>query len=266
VKGGTVREHRNVRVEIEDRVAILTIDHPPVNAIDRATLNDLWAAFDQTLADKNVKAIVLTGAGQCFVAGADIKAIAETADAEEVRRFIEAGHEFFLQIERSPKPVIAAINGRFCLGGGNELAMACHIRIAEEKVKFGQPEIKLGMIPGWGATQRLVRLVGLGKAVEMILTGDHVRAKEAHRLGLANQIVPVGSALEAAKRMARRLCALSGVALAKVLDAIYGGLDLPYDEGLAHEIARFGEMAETEDMREGVAAFLEKRKPTFRDR
>jgi enoyl-CoA hydratase/carnithine racemase len=178
----------------------------------------------------------------------------------------EAGQALCNTIERAPKPVIAAINGRYCLGGGNELALACHIRIAEERVKIGQTEIALGLIPGWGATQRLTRLVGLGKATELILTGDPIRATEAHRIGLVNKVVPEGSALREALRMGKRMAALSGVALAKALDAIYAGLDLGFQQGLAYETARFAEITETDDAREGLSAFLEKRKPEFRDR
>jgi enoyl-CoA hydratase/carnithine racemase len=259
-------EHQYVRVNVEDRVAVLTIDHPPLNTIDEATFADLDAALDQALADEDAKVIIITGTGQSFVAGADIQDLHALGDAQDTLEKAQAGQALFAKIERSPKPVIAAINGRYCLGGGNELISACHIRIAEESVKFGQPEIKLGLIPGWGGTQRLVRLVGLGKAVEMILTGDHIRASEAYRIGLVNKVVPAGEALQEAQRMARRIASLSGIALAKALEVIYAGLDLCLDEGLACEAACFSEMADTEDMREGLSAFLEKRRPEFRDR
>jgi enoyl-CoA hydratase/carnithine racemase len=258
-------EYHNVHVDVEDRIAVLTIDHPPVNAIDKATFNDLKAAFEQALADEAVKVIILTGAGTSFVAGADIHELDAIANVEEAREFVEAGQAFFSRIERSPKPVIAAINGRFCLGGGNELALACHMRIAEEKTKLGQPEITLGLIPGWGATQRLVQQVGLGKAVELILTGRPIRAAEAFRIGLVNEVVAEGEALDAAKRLAKRLTALSSVALTKALDAIYTGLEVGYKAGLAHEIERFSEMAATEDMHEGLRAFLEKRKANYQE-
>jgi enoyl-CoA hydratase/carnithine racemase len=256
----------NVHVTVEDRIAVLTIDHPPVNSLDRATFDDLHHAFGQVLADDEVKVIVLTGTGRSFIAGADVNALAGMATVEDAEGLAREGHTLYLRIERSPKPVIAAINGRYCLGGGCEMALACHIRIAEEGVKFGQTEIKLGLIPGWGGTQRLARQVGFGRALEMILTGDHVRAKEAYRIGLVNQVVPKGEALEAALRMARRMAALSGVALAKALDAVHASLNMPLDEGLAYEIARFSEVAESEDIREGLAAFQEKRRPQFKDR
>jgi enoyl-CoA hydratase/carnithine racemase len=188
------------------------------------------------------------------------------ATVEDAERLARDGQALMLKIERSPKPVIAAINGRYCLGGGNELAMACHIRIAEQRVKFGQPEVSLGLMPGWGGSQRLVRLVGLGKAVELILTGDHIRAKEAHRLGLINRVVPEGAALDEAKRLGGRLAAMSSQALRRALDTVYAVLDMDVEEAMAYEAARFGEMAATQDMHEGLAAFLDKRPPRFRDR
>lgn len=255
-----------VCVEVTDRVAVLRIDHPPVNALDTATFRDLEAAFDRVLADPRVKVIVITGTGRSFVAGADISDLRAMSTAMDARAKADAGHALFCRIERSPKPVIAAINGRYCLGGGNELALACHMRIVEEKVKLGQPEIKLGLIPGWGATQRLPRLVGAAKAMELILTGEPIRASEAHRIGLVNKVVPEGEALAEALRWAHRLAALSAVALAKALDAIQTGMDAHSDAGLKREAALFSEMADTEDMREGLSAFLEKRKPQFRDR
>jgi enoyl-CoA hydratase len=257
---------QNVHVEIRDRVAILRIDHPPVNALDTATFNDLRAAFAEVLNDELAKVVVITGTGSSFIAGADVNELKALSNVQVAREKADAGQAFYKQIERSPKPVIAAINGRYCLGGGSELALACHIRIAEEHTKLGQPEIKLGLIPGWGATQRLTRLVGLGNAVELILTGDHVRAQEAYRIGLVNKVVPEGEALQEALHMATRLASLSSVALAKALDAIYTGLNLSLDEGLAYEAARFSEMAGTLDMQEGLSAFLEKRRPQFKDR
>jgi enoyl-CoA hydratase/carnithine racemase len=255
-----------VHVSIEGPVGVAVIDHPPVNALDGPTFRDLERAVDQLLADTQVKAMVITGSGNAFVAGADVGALANMPGAEDAERMARRGQDLCARIERSSKPVIAAINGRYCLGGGCELALACHLRIAEERVKMGQPEIKLGLIPGWGGSQRLPRLVGVGKAIELILTGDHIRAQEAWRLGLVNRVVPVGEALEEAMRLAQRLSSLSSVALAKALDCIYEGLDRRMEDGLAYEALRFGEMADTEDMREGLSAFLEKRSPEFKDR
>lgn len=259
-------DYCNVHVEVKDRIAVLRIDHPPVNTLDSPTFYALWDAFKDILADDEVKVIVITGTNKSFVAGADVSEMASLSTVEELAVKADDGHKLFLSIERSPKPVIAAINGRYCLGGGNELAIACHIRIAEEKVKFGQPEIKLGLIPGWGGSQRLARLVGLGRAVELILTGDHIRAQEAHRIGLVNRVVPEGEALNEAMRLAKQIASLSSVTLARALDTIYGGLDMSPEEALAYEATRFSELAATEDMREGVRAFLEKRRPSFQDR
>lgn len=259
-------EQAFVRVMIEERVGVITIDHPPVNALDEATFVSLEGAFDRLLADEQVKVVVITGSGDSFVAGADIRTLADMSGAEDAKRLALRGQKLCTKIERSLKPVIAAINGRYCLGGGCELALACHMRIAEARVKMGQPEIKLGLIPGWGASQRLPRLIGVGKAVELILSGDHLRAQEALRLGLINHVVPEGEALEQAMRLAHRLSALSSVAMACALDCIYTGLDQSIQAGLAHEASRFAEMAETKDMREGLSAFLEKRSPAFEDR
>jgi enoyl-CoA hydratase/carnithine racemase len=256
----------NVHLSIEDRIAVIQIDHPPVNALDATTFRALEAAFGRALQDDVVKVIVITGSGRSFVAGADVAELVAIDSCDKAKELAQAGQSLFCKIERSPKPVIAAINGRYCLGGGNELALACHIRIAEERVKLGQPEIRLGIIPGWGATQRLARLIGPGKAVELILTGDPIRAKEAYRLGLVNRVVPEGAALDEALRLARRMTPLSRVALAKALDALYTGMNVRLEEGLAYEVERFSEMAQTEDMREGLRAFLEKRRPEFKDR
>jgi enoyl-CoA hydratase/carnithine racemase len=259
-------ESSNVNIKVEDRVAVVTLNNPPLNTINTATLEDLIAAMEQVLADDEVKVIVITGSGRSFCAGADVKEFQQVLGTPAFMKTIRDGHQLFTRIEMSSKPVIAAVNGRFCLGGGCELALSCHIRIAEEGVKFGQTEIKLGLIPGWGGTQRLGRLVGLGRALEMILTGDHIRTPEAYRIGLVNKVVPKGEALEAALRTARRLAVLSGVALGKALAAVYEGLDMTREGGLANEVIRFSEVAESEDIREGLTAFLEKRRPQFKDR
>ena len=261
-----VGEEGRVHIRVEERVAVLTIDHPPVNTLDAWTFVALRDAFDAAVTDETVKVIVITGVGQSFIAGADVNELHAMCSAQEAREKAEAGQVLFRRIEGSLKPVIAAINGRYCLGGGNELALACHMRVAEEKVKFGQPEIKLGLIPGWGGTQRLTRLVGVGKAVELILTGDPIRADEAHRIGLVNRVVPEGAALQEALRLAKHMTALSKLALARALDAIYTGLDIGFERGLEYEVERFSEMADTEDMREGLRAFMEKRRPQFKDR
>ena len=259
-------EYQNVTMAVDDRTAILTIDHSPVNLLDEQTIQDLGAAFDEVLADPQVKAVIVTGAGQFFSAGADVNALAKLKGYEDSRQLVLTGQSLFNKIERSRKPVIAAINGRFALGGGNELAMACHIRYAEESVRFGQPEINLGLIPGWGATQRLVRLIGRGKALELLLTGDQIQAQEAYRLGLVDKVVPVGTVLSEAKRLAQKISLMSLMAIEALIEVVNEGSETTLAAGLRYEGDRFARLCESEDMREGVRAFLEKRRPQFRDK
>lgn len=259
-------EYQYIKVAIEDRTAILTIDHPPANAFNTQTVLDLEAAFDEVSKNPEVKTIIITGAGQFFVAGADINEIAALKGSEEARTVVKRGQALFSLIEASQKPVIAAINGRVCLGGGNELAMACHIRLAEDGVRFGQPEMNLGIIPGWGGTQRLPRYVGKGKALELILTGDMINAQEAKRLGLVNNVVPVGDVVKAAKDLAKKLNSKSAVAMAAAIRAVSSGLETTLEAGCDLEADEFAGLCATEDMREGVGAFLQKRQPKFQDR
>lgn len=255
-----------VKASQEDRVAILTIDHRPVNALNRQTLQELGQVIDAAAADASVKVVVITGGGSlAFVAGADIKEVSQLTSVAEAQDMARLGQAVFLKIQRLSKPVIAAING-VCLGGGLELAMACHLRISGDRARFGQPEIALGIIPGWGGTQRLPRLIGRAKAIEWILTGDMVSAQEALRLGLVNQLVPQDQVLKAAKDLARKIAAKGGVAIAQALRAIESGADLPLEQGLAKEAEAFAAISATEDSREGVKAFLEKRQPQFKDR
>ena len=255
-----------VKVSVEDRVAIVTIDHRPVNALNRQTLEELERAVDALASEDAVKVVLLTGAGSlAFVAGADIKEIGEIGSPEEAQRMALLGQRVFLKLQRMPKPAIAAING-VCLGGGLELAMACHLRISGDRVRFGQPEINLGIIPGWGGTQRLARLIGKAKATEWILTGDIVMAQDALRLGLVNQVVPQDQVLKVARDLARKIAGKGAVALREALQVIERGADLPLDQGLAREAEAFSRVSGTEDSREGVKAFLEKRQPQFKDR
>lgn len=258
--------YQNINLAVEARTALITIDHPPANAFDRQTVVELDAAFDEAMADEQVKVIIITGAGQFFVAGADVNEINKLQGYEDAYEVVRAGQELFNKIERSNKPVIAAINGRFCLGGGNELAMACHIRLAEDSVQFGQPEIKLGIMPGWGGTQRLPRLVGKGRALELILGGGNIKAQEAYRIGLVNKVVPVGSVVREAKRWARVLSMWGAIAMGNIIEAVNEGLDMSLEEGAKKEADLFAKLTETEDMREGVGAFLEKRRPKFQDK
>jgi enoyl-CoA hydratase/carnithine racemase len=259
-------DYQNVKLSIEDRTAILTIDHPPANAFDTQTVTDLNDAFDECLADEQVKVIIITGAGQFFVAGADINEIKALEGYDDAYEVLRAGQKLFSKIEQSRKPVIAAINGRACLGGGNELAMACHIRIAENSVQFGQPEIKLGIMPGWGGTQRLPRLVGKGRALEIILGGGNIKAQDAYRIGLVNKVVPVGTVIREARRWAKVLSMWGAVAMDHIIQAVNEGLGMPLEEGLKREADLFAQLTDTEDMQEGISAFLEKRRPKFQDR
>lgn len=255
-----------VKVSMEDRVAIVTIDHRPVNALNRQTMQELDQALDALGGDEAVKVIILTGAGSlAFVAGADVKEMGELRSAQEAQQVAALGQQVLLKLQRLSKPVIAAING-VCLGGGLELAMACHLRISGDRVRFGQPEMNLGIIPGWGGTQRLTRLIGRAKATEWILTGDLVMAQEAHRLGLVNQVVPQDQVLKVARDVARKIAAKGRVAIREALQAIDRGLERSLEEGLANEAEAFGRVAATEDSQEGIRAFLEKRQPQFKDR
>ena len=255
-----------VKVSVEDGVAIVTIDHRPVNALNRQTVQELDQALEGIRAEVTVKVVILTGAGSlAFVAGADVKELGRLSSTQEAQEAAAFGQQVFLKLQRLSKPVIAAING-VCLGGGLELAMSCHLRISGDRVRFGQPEINLGIIPGWGGTQRLARLIGKAKATEWILTGDMVMAQEAHRLGLVNQVVPQDQVLKAAKDLARKIASKGAVAVREALQAIEAGLDLPLDQGLAKEAEAFGRVAATEDCKEGIKAFVEKRQPQFKDR
>jgi enoyl-CoA hydratase/carnithine racemase len=259
-------ERQFVKLSIEERVAIITIDHPPVNALNEATISELNAAIDEVLASADVKAVVLTGGGQlAFVAGADITEFSKLTTPEQAQAVSRQVQSVFAKIECAAKPFIAAING-VALGGGLELAMACHMRIIGDRAKVGQPEINLGIIPGWGGTQRLARLVGQAKAVELILTGDSVTAQEAFRLNLVNKVVPGGEVLKTAKDLGRKIAGKGALATRAALEAVTRGLDLSLDDGLALEAQKFGEIAVSEDAREGAMAFLQKRQPAFKDR
>jgi enoyl-CoA hydratase len=261
-------DYQTVKMSIEDRTAILTIDNPPANAFNRQQLQDLEDAFNEATENDQVKVIIITAAGQFFVAGADINEIfASKDDPAAAYAFIKKGQNLFLKIERSKKPVIAAINGRFALGGGNELAMACHIRLAEDSVQFGQPEIKLGILPGWGGTQRLPRIVGKARALEIILGGGNIKAQEAYSIGLVNKVVPVGTVVREAKRWAKLLSMWSALPMAAILTAINDGLaETDMEKAMEIEAQQFNSLQDSEDMTEGLLAFREKRRPQFQDK
>jgi enoyl-CoA hydratase len=252
--------------DVRDRVAIITVNRPEkLNALNDETIAELGEAIDVVGRRDDIGGAILTGAGaKAFVAGADIAELA-TQGALDGRARARQGQEIFSRFERSTKPVIAAVNG-FALGGGCELAMACHIRIASENAKLGLPEVKLGIGPGYGGTQRLPRLVGKGRALQLILTGEMIDAQEAWRIGLVNAVVPQAELMGAAERMLRQILAQGPLAVALCIEAVNRGLDTTLEEGLALEANHFGLLASTEDMREGMRAFLDKRPARFTGR
>ena len=254
----------NLLIERDGGVAILTINRPKVlNALNTQTLDELRRAVLELKSDAGVRAVILTGSGEkSFVAGADINELA-TQTPTTGREHAIAGQHVLDLIEHLGKPVIAAING-YALGGGCELAMACTIRIAADTAKLGQPEINLGLIPGYAGTQRLARIVGRGRALELLLTGDQITAQEAHRLGLVNRVVPAAELMAEAKKLATVLAAKAPVAIRYILEAVDKGLEMPFQQAQIFEATLFGLVASTEDMREGTTAFLEKRKADFR--
>jgi enoyl-CoA hydratase/carnithine racemase len=257
---------QNIKTQVKDRIAVLTVDHPPVNSFNAQVVTELEQAMNELLADDEVKVIIITGGGtRAFIAGADIPEIqAALEQPSGLKGTAVQGQALFLKIERATKPVIAAING-FCLGGGMELAMSCHMRICSDQAKLGQPEINLGIIPGWGGTQRLSRLTNKGKAIELILTGDTLTAQDAYQLGLVNKVVPHDAVLEEAQSLAQKIASKSKLPTAAALRAITEGLAVTIEEGLKIEADEFGKLDSSEDAREGINAFLEKRPAKFKD-
>ncbi len=258
--------YEQILLERSNSVLIVTISRPKVlNALNAATLDELESAMADAASDPTVRVIVITGAGEkSFVAGADITELAvqtPVGGRDHARR----GQRLFDRIERLGKPVIAAING-FALGGGCELAMACTMRIAADTARLGQPEINLGLIPGYAGTQRLARLIGRGRALELLLTGDPVNAADAWRLGLVNRVVPAATLMEETMKLAHAMATKPAVAVRYILDAVASGLEMPFAEAEDHEATLFGLVSTTDDMREGTRAFLEKRKPEFTGR
>jgi enoyl-CoA hydratase/carnithine racemase len=256
----------NVRYEKKGSIAYVTINRPKVlNALNTPTWTDLQAAFEDAKADASVHGVILTGAGdKAFIAGADISELAhvDAFEAEESSRF---GQGVLDLIENLGKPVIAAVNG-FALGGGCETAMACTMRIAAEHARFGQPEVKLGLLPGGGGTQRLPRLVGKGRALQLILTGETISAQDAYRIGLVNEVVAAAGLIERAEAILKQIAANAPIAVKFSLEAANRGLETSQHEGLALEASYFGICAATEDKKEGTTAFLEKRAPQFQGR
>jgi enoyl-CoA hydratase/carnithine racemase len=254
----------NLLLARETAVAVVTINRPQVlNALNTATLDELRHAMVDLAQDASVRVVIITGAGEkSFVAGADITELAAQRPSDS-REHARRGQNVFDLIENLGKPVIAAING-FALGGGCELAMACTMRIAADTARLGQPEINLGLIPGFAGTQRLARLVGKGAALDLLLTGRHLSADEALRLGLVNRVVPAAHLMADTRALATDLATKAPLAAQYILDAVNRGLETSLDEGQFLEAALFGLVVSTDDMREGTAAFLEKRKPVFK--
>jgi enoyl-CoA hydratase len=259
-------EYENLLYAVEDSVALVTVNRQEkYNALNRGVIGDLEQCVGEIERDVSVRVVILTGAGEkAFVAGADISELAVLSPLE-AKDHAARGQRLFTRIENLSKPVIAAING-FALGGGLELAMACGIRIASDNAKLGQPEVKLGIVTGYGGTQRLPRLVGKGAALGMLLTGEPISAQEAYRVGLVEQVVPQADLLATARQWAARMLANAPISIALTLSAVNAGLEMPLDEAMAFEASQFALSCTTEDMREGTRAFLEKRKAQFRGR
>lgn len=255
--------YNNLTVEKTDRIAMVTVNRPKVlNALNRETMVELKDAFEKIAVDSDIDVVIVTGSGdKSFVAGADISQMRNmsTLEARDWGKFSQAVYN---SIENLPQPVIAAVNG-YALGGGCELAMSCDIRIASEKAKFGQPEVLLGVIPGFAGTQRLPRLIGKGRAKELLFTGDQIDAQEAYRLGLVNHVVPPEQLLTAAKDMAKKIMSRGLVAVKLCKAAVNEGLDMDIESGQAYEAEVFGLCFSTADQKEGMSAFIEKRKAKF---
>jgi enoyl-CoA hydratase len=257
-------EYKNLILEKEDELAIVKINRPPVNALNSEVVTEIHQMIDELEKDEQVKVIILTGEGKAFVAGADISEMVDFDNAGGAE-FSKKGQAAFDKIENTPKPVIAAING-FALGGGCEIAMACDIRIAVEGAKLGQPEVNLGVIPGFAGTQRLPRLVGKGKAKELIFTGNMISAEEAEQIGLVNQVLTADELMNTAKEMAKTIASKGPAAVRAAKLAINEGVNYELSKGLEIENQAFAKLFETEDQKEGMKAFLEKRKPEWKDK
>lgn len=248
--------------DVADHIATITVNRPDkLNALNDALMAELGIAMTEAVRRSEVRGVLLTGAGRAFVAGADISELVDQSAVEGKARS-ERGQRTFRLFETSPKPTLAAVNG-FALGGGCELAMACHLRIASEKAKFGQPEVKLGIVPGYGGSQRLPRLVGKGRALELLLTGDMIDAAEAYRIGLVNRVVSPDALLETSRGILTSIIANGPLALAHCIEVVDRGLDMSLDDAIALEASYFGLLSASADKQEGMRAFLEKRAATF---
>lgn len=258
-------EYANLRLELRPPIAVVTLDRPKVlNALNAATVAELGSAFAELAADPAIRVILLTGAGgRAFAAGADISELAAISSQEQGNAFALRGQQVFRRIETLGKPVIACIQG-FALGGGCELAMACTFRIAADDARLGQPEVKLGVIAGYGGTQRLPRLVGRGAALKLLLSGDILNAQEALRIGLVDEVVPAAELMSRAEALAQAIAKNAPLAVAETLHIVEEGLSLPLELGLLREAQAFGSLSATADKTEGTTAFLEKRPPSWK--
>ncbi|HEU5261031.1 MAG TPA: enoyl-CoA hydratase-related protein [Gemmatimonadales bacterium] len=255
--------YQTLLFELKDGVAFITINRPDkLNALNNQVVDELAHAAERVATEDAIHGAVITGAGtKAFVAGADIGDLAQQGPFDGKARALR-GQAMLRRFETCGKPVIAAVNG-YALGGGCELAMACHLRLASDNARFGQPEVKLGIAPGYGGTQRLPRLVGKGVALQLILTGEMIDAHEAHRIGLVNKVVPADQLLAEAETLLRGILAMAPLAVRLALEAVDQGLEMTLEEGLLLEANHFGLLAATRDMKEGLSAFLEKRAPKF---
>jgi enoyl-CoA hydratase/carnithine racemase len=255
--------YETLRLTREEPVAIVTLDRPPVNAISPELMRELGAALAELEGDEAIRAVVITGAGdRIFCAGADLGSAFSGGD---LGGFLRSGHDVLRRLERFPKPVVAALNGH-ALGGGCEIAMACHIRILKATARMGQTESNLGIIPGYGGTQRLPRLVGRGRALEYLLLGTQIPAEECHRIGLVNRLAPEGRVLDEARALARELAARPPVASRLIIETVDDGLEAPIERAGEIEVRAFERVIRTEDAAEGIQAFLAKRPPVFKGR
>ena len=251
-----------VNYQIEDRIASVFVDRPPVNALNQEVENEIYQVFEELNTIRDMGVVIITGGGEkSFIAGADINAIFKCSPGDAYEMSVST-HKVLSKIESFDRVVIAAVNG-LALGGGCEITLACDIRVADESATFGFPEVSLGLIPGAGGTQRLSRLVGIGKAKELILTGDPITAREAERIGLVEKIAPKGQAVPEAKKIAQRVLSRGPIAVANAKKAISDGINMTFEDGLKRETELFSALFSTQDMKEGVKAFLEKRKPNF---
>lgn len=256
-------EYKNILFDVEDGVATITFNRPKaLNAMNAETVAEIFDAATRCKDDDSIKAIILTGSGdKAFVAGADISQMQDMRPSEALA-FMEAGHETWRLLETMPKPVVAAING-FALGGGTEISLACDMRFASENARFGQPEIMIGLIPGWGGTQRLTRLIGMGRAKELVMAGVQIDAQRAYDIGLVNRVYPADQLMDETKKFAKKLAGMPGFAIKMAKHSINFGYDLSLDSANRLEAECCAQCFSTDDQKEGMKAFIEKRKPNF---